>query len=86
MEPDINNDLLHKFQTVAQGPDGDLLINLLDILYDRITELEYDDQYLSPDDLEAIQRGREDLKAGRSRSLEDYRVASGYEICRFPGR
>ncbi len=73
MEPDINADLLHKFQTVAQGPDGDLLINLLDILYDRMTEQDYDDQYLSPDDLEAIQRGQEDIQAGRSLSLEDYR-------------
>jgi hypothetical protein len=73
MEPTINADLLHKFQTVAQGPDGDLLINLLEILYDRMTEPEYDDQYLSADDLEAIQRGQEDIKAGRALSLEDYR-------------
>jgi len=73
MEPNINADLLHKFQAVAQGPDGDLFINLLDILYARITEREYDDQYLSPDDLEAIRRGQEDIKSGRSLSLEDYR-------------
>jgi hypothetical protein len=73
MEPDINADVLNKFQAVAQGPDGDLLINLLDILYARITEMAYDDQYLSPGDLEAIQRGQEDIKAGRSLSLEDYR-------------
>jgi len=73
MEPNVNADLLHKFQAVAQGPDGDLLINLLDILYDRITEPDYDDQHLSDDDLEAIRRGQEDIKVGRSLSLEDYR-------------
>jgi hypothetical protein len=73
MEPTNSTDLLQKFQAVAQGPDGDLLINLLDILYARITEKEYDDQYLSPDDLEAIKRGQEDIKTGRCLSLEDYR-------------
>jgi hypothetical protein len=73
MEPTNSSDLLQKFQAVTQGPDGDLLINLLDILYARITEKEYDDQYLSPDDLEALKRGQEDIKTGRCLSLEDYR-------------
>lgn len=69
----MSDDLVAKFLSVAQGPDGDLLLNLLDVLYDRMTELEYDDQHLSAEDLEAIRRGQEDLKQGRCLTLEEYR-------------
>ena len=69
----MDNELVHKFATVVQGPDGDLLLNLLEILYDRIVEENFDDQYLSPEDLEAIQRGKEDLRQGRSLTLAEYR-------------
>lgn len=68
-----DDDLLAKFMCVAQGPDGDLLLNLLDILYDRLTEQEFDDQHLSAEDLEAIRKGREDIKRGRCLTLEEYR-------------
>ncbi len=67
------DDLVAKFLSVARGPDGDLLLNLLDVLYDRMSELEYDDQHLSAEDLEAIRRGQEDLKEGRCLTLEEYR-------------
>jgi hypothetical protein len=67
------DDLVTKFMSVAQGPDGDLLLNLLDVLYERMTEQEYDDQYVSAEDLEAIQQGQEDVRQGRSLSLEEYR-------------
>ncbi len=73
LERSSADDLVAKFMIVAHGPDGDLLLNLLDVLYDRMTELSYDDQHLSAEDLEAIQRGREDLKQGRSLTLEEYR-------------
>ena len=67
------DELLNKFRSVAQGPNGDVLLNLLDVLYDRMTEQEYDDQYLSAEDLEAIRQGQEDLKQGHCLSLEEYR-------------
>lgn len=67
------DNLVAKFLSVAQGPDGDLLLNLLDVLYDRMSELAYDDQHLSAEDLEAIRRGQEDLKQGRCLTLEEYR-------------
>jgi len=67
------DDLVAKFMSVARGPDGDLLLKLLDVLYDRMTELEYDDQHLSAEDLAAIQQGQEDLKQGRCLTLEEYR-------------
>jgi hypothetical protein len=67
------DDLVNKFLTVAKGPDGDLLLNLLEVLYDRMSEMEYDDQNLSSEDLEALQQGQEDLKQGRCLTLEEYR-------------
>ncbi|MCX5889801.1 MAG: hypothetical protein NTY36_10160 [Deltaproteobacteria bacterium] len=67
------DDMVARFMRVAQGPDGDLLLNLLDVLYDRMTESDYDDQHLSTEDLEAIRQGQEDLKQGRSLTLEEYR-------------
>ena len=72
-EQGATDDLLARFMSVARGPDGDLLLNLLDVLYDRMTELEYDDQHLSAEDLEAIRQGKEDIKQGRYLTLEDYR-------------
>jgi hypothetical protein len=73
METGADNKLLDKFRAVAQGPDGDLLLNLLDVLYDRMTAREYDDQYLSTEDLEAIRQGQADIKQGRCLTLEEYR-------------
>jgi len=72
-EANAMESLVTKFMNVAQGPDGDLLLNLLDILYDRMSKMEYDDQYLSPEDLEAIRKGKEDIKQGRCLTLEEYR-------------
>lgn len=65
--------LVTKFMSVAQGPDGDLLLNLLDVLYDRMSEGEYDDQYLSTEDLEAIRRGKDIKQGRRCLALEEYR-------------
>ena len=72
-EESAMDSLVTKFMSVAQGPDGDLLLNLLDVLYDRMSEGECDDQYLSPEDLEAIRRGKEDIQQGRCLTLEEYR-------------
>jgi len=72
-EQSAADDLVAKFMRVAQGPDGDLLLNLLDVLYDRVTELKYDDQHLSAEDLEALRQGQEDIKLGRCLTLEEYR-------------
>jgi hypothetical protein len=72
-EQGASDELVARFKSVAQGPDGDLLLNLLDILYDRLTEQECDDQHLSAEDLEAIRKGQEDIKSGRCLTLEEYR-------------
>jgi hypothetical protein len=73
MDTAVNDDLVTKFATVVRGPDGDLLLNLLEILYDRIVEENFDDHYLAPEDIEAIQRGEDDLREGRSLTLAEYR-------------
>jgi hypothetical protein len=73
MDTAVNDDLVTKFATVVRGPDGDLLLNLLEILYDRIVEENFDDHYLSPEDIQAIQRGEDDLREGRSLTLAEYR-------------
>jgi|APIni6443716594_1056825.scaffolds.fasta_scaffold4656051_1 hypothetical protein len=73
MNTAVNDDLVTKFATVVRGPDGDLLLNLLEILYDRIVEENFDDHYLSPEDIQAIQRGEDDLREGRSLTLAEYR-------------
>jgi hypothetical protein len=72
-ERKATGNLIARFISVAQGPDGDLLLNLLDVLYERMTESDYDDQHLSTEDLEAIRQGQEDLKQGRCLTLEEYR-------------
>jgi hypothetical protein len=66
-------ELILKVKAIAQSPEGDLLRRLVDILYERASaQEEYDNEPLTPEDLEAIQRGKEDIKHGRVLTLEEY--------------
>ena len=65
------DDLLNKVRLIAETPNGDLLRQLVDLLYERLEE-EYDTEPLTADDLEAIRRGKEDIAAGRVITLEEY--------------
>lgn len=66
--------LIAKVKVIAAGKEGDLLRRLVDILYGRgAVPEEYDDEPLTPEDLEAIERGKEDMKHGRFLTLEEYR-------------
>jgi hypothetical protein len=66
-------ELILKVKAIAQSPEGDLLRRLVDILYDRASaQEEYDSEPLTQEDLEAIQRGKEDIKHGRVMTLEEY--------------
>ena len=56
MEKGIDKDLLGKFKAVAQGPDADLLRELLDMLYYRREEP--DREPLSAEDWAAIKVGK----------------------------
>ncbi|MCK9374885.1 MAG: hypothetical protein M0P73_01920 [Syntrophobacterales bacterium] len=66
-------ELILKVKAIAQSTEGDLLRRLVDILYERASGQEkYDNEPLTPEDLEAIQRGKEDIKHGRVLTLEEY--------------
>ena len=75
METPID-DLLQKVRLIAETPKGDLLRQLVDLLYDRVEE-EYDLEPLTDEDLEAIRRGKEDIAAGRYITLEAYEKKRG---------
>ena len=47
-----------RFDEIAVDPYGDLLLHLLEILYDRIVEENFDDQYLSRKTLKRFSEGR----------------------------
>lgn len=65
------DDLLQKVRLIAETPQGDLLRQLVDLLYERLED-EYDLEPLTDEDLEAIRRGKEDIAAGRVITLEEY--------------
>jgi hypothetical protein len=70
------DDLLQKVRLIAETPKGDLLRQLVDLLYERLEE-EYDPEPLTEEDLEAIRRGQEDIAAGRCITLEAYEKKRG---------
>jgi len=70
------DDLLQKVRLIAETPKGDLLRQLVDLLYERLEE-EYDLEPLTDEDLEAIRRGKEDIAAGRCITLEAYEKKRG---------
>jgi hypothetical protein len=70
------DDLLQKVRLIAETPKGDLLRQLVDLLYERLEE-EYDTEPLTEEDLEAIRRGQEDIAAGRCITLEAYEKKRG---------
>ena len=77
------DDLLHKVRLIAETPKGELLRQLVDLLYERVEE-EYDLEPLTDEDLKAIRRGKEDIAAGRCITLKHMRKNAGCEIyCRI---
>ena len=69
MEKPIDRELIAKFKTVLQGPDADLLIRFVDLLYHR--DEGYDDEPLSAEDWAAIREGKEAIRRGEFISLEE---------------
>lgn len=74
MEASREDDLLiSKVKAIVQGPEADLLRRLVDILYERSSVLqEFDEEPLTAEDLEAIRRGKENIKHGKVMTLEEY--------------
>ncbi len=71
-------ELILKVKAIAQSPEGDLLRRFVDILYERASiPEEYDSEPLTHDDIEAIRRGKEDVKNGRVLTLGEYEKKYG---------
>ncbi len=69
MEKHLDRGLIEKFKSVLQGPDADLLVRFVDLLYHR--DQAYDDEPLTPEDWAAIQEGREAIRRGEFITLEE---------------
>jgi hypothetical protein len=77
MEPAIE-DLMVKIKAIAQGPNAELFIKLVDLLYEHSgRQEEYDHEPFSPEDLTAIKEGEEAFKRGEFMSLADYEKERG---------
>jgi predicted transcriptional regulator len=75
MEKELSREFLDKVQTVAQGPDADLLYDMVELLYER--RAEYDDEPLSDADRAAIREGREAIARGEFVTLEELKKDLG---------
>jgi hypothetical protein len=69
MAKPIERDLITKFKAVLQGPDADLLIRFVDLLYHR--DEGCDDEPLTAEDWAAIREGKEAIHRGEFVSLEE---------------
>jgi len=70
MESAVDADLLDKIQVIEQGRHRDLLRELIDILYQQ--ELK-EEEYFSPEDLDEIEAGFEEIRRGESVSWEAFK-------------
>jgi len=63
------DDLVVKVKAIAQGPNADLLLRLVDMIYERErVQEQYDDEPLSPEELAAIEEADE----AKRRADKDY--------------
>ena len=59
------DDLVVMVKSIAQGPNADLLLRLVDMLYEREkVQEQYDDEPLSPEELAAIEEADEAKRRG----------------------
>jgi predicted transcriptional regulator len=75
MEKELSREFLDKVQKVAQGPDADLLYDMVELLYERRSE--FDDEPLSDEDRAAIREGREAVARGEFVTLEELKKDLG---------
>ena len=69
MQKDIDQEFFAKFKVVVQGPDADLLMKFVDLLYKRYEE--HDEEPLTEEDWAAIQEGREAIRRGEFITMEE---------------
>jgi predicted transcriptional regulator len=75
MEKELSQEFKDKVQKVAQGPDADLLYDMVDLLYER--QAEYDNEPLSDQDRAAIREGKEAIARGEFVTLEELKKDLG---------
>ena len=75
MEKEVSQEFMDKVKKVAQGPDADLLNDMVELLYER--RAEYDSEALSDSDLAAIREGREAIARGEFVTLEEVKKDLG---------
>lgn len=74
MEPANLETLFEKVETIAHGPHADLLEKLINLLYEREME---EPEYFSPEDLAAIEQGKEQIARGEYVTLEELKKELG---------
>ena len=75
MEKELSQEFLEKLNKVAQGPDADLLFDMVELLYER--QAESDDEPLSDEDWAAIREGKEAIARGEFVTLEELKKDLG---------
>jgi predicted transcriptional regulator len=75
MEKELSQEFMDKVKEVAQGPDADLLYDMVELLYER--RAEYDNEPLSDSDRAAIREGREAIARGEFVTLEELKKDLG---------
>jgi predicted transcriptional regulator len=69
MADELSQEFLDKIKKVAQGPDADLLYDMVELLWAR--QAEYDEDPLSDEDWAAIREGQEAIARGEFVTLEE---------------
>jgi predicted transcriptional regulator len=75
MEKELSQEFMDKVKKVAQGPDADLFVEMVEVLYER--QAEYDDEPLSDEEWAAIREGREAIARGEFVTLEELKKDLG---------
>ena len=65
---------LQKVKAIAQGPNADLLMKFIDLLYEREMQ---ESEYFSPADLAAIEEGKAQIARGETVTLEELKGELG---------
>ena len=75
MERELSPEFMNKVKKVVQGPDADLLYDMVELLYER--QAESDDEPISHEDWAAIREGREAIGRGEFVTLEELKKDLG---------
>ena len=75
MEKELSQEFIDKIKKVAQGPNADLLYDMVELLYER--QAESDDEPISNEDWAAIREGREAIARGEFVTLEELKKDLG---------